>query len=88
MVRKSLTVATCLPFSPYFSPLLNTFWVAPEGRGFSPAEIAARPLFLSRASRSLRPQAAWGAGQGNSEKLLVTAGLKPRPSKTVVRNAG
>ncbi|MGA3168989.1 MAG: hypothetical protein ABSF14_23050, partial [Terriglobia bacterium] len=55
---------------------------------FSPAEIAAPTRCLSRAPRSLRPQAARGAGHGNYEEGLVTAGLKPRPSKPVVRNPG
>ena len=60
----------------------------PEGRGFSPAEIAAPTLCPSRAPRSLRLQAARGAGHGNNQKGPLTAGLKPRPSKIVVRNAG
>ena len=57
-----------------------------EGRGFSPAEIAAPALCSSRAPRSLRLQAARGAGHGNVHEGLVTAGLKPRPSQPVVRN--
>ena len=60
----------------------------PEGRGFSPAEIAAPALYSSRTPRSLRLQAARGAGLGNNQDGLATAGLKPRPSKIVVRNAG
>ena len=36
----------------------------PEGRGFSPAETASTTLCPSRAPRSLRPQAARGAGLG------------------------
>ena len=58
----------------------------PEGRGFSPAEIAAPALCLSRAPRRLRPQAARSASHGNNQKNLLTAGLKPRPSNPVVRN--
>ena len=65
------------------------FWEGlPEGRGFSPAEIAAPALCTSRDPRSLQPQAARVAGHGNNQKGLVTAGLKPRPSKPVVRNPG
>jgi len=59
-----------------------------EGRGFSPAEIAAPVLYSSRTPRSLRLQAARGAGLGNNQDGLAAAGLKPRPSKIVVRNAG
>ena len=60
----------------------------PEGRGFSPAEIAAPTLCSFRAPRSLRLQAARGAKHGNNQEGLVTAGLKPRPSDSVVRNVG
>jgi hypothetical protein len=59
-----------------------------EGRGFSPAEIAAPALYSSRTPRSLRLQAARGAGIGNNHDGLATAELKPRPSKIVARNAG
>jgi hypothetical protein len=59
----------------------------PEGRGFSPAGIVAPALCWSRAPRSLRLQAARGTGHRNNQKGLVTAGLKPRPSRPVVRNA-
>src|ERR1035441_3534113 len=55
-----------------------------EGRGFSPAEIAAITRFLSRAPRSLRPQAARGAGPGGGRRSAppqpaATARLLPRP---------
>ena len=60
----------------------------PEGRGFSPAEIAAPTLGSFRAPGSLRLQAARGAKHGNNQEGLVTAGLKPRPAISVVRNAG
>jgi hypothetical protein len=60
----------------------------PEGRGFSPAEIAAPALCSSRAPRSLQPQAARGARHGNNQEDLVTAGLKPRPSHSLVRSPG
>jgi hypothetical protein len=53
---------------------------------FSPAEIVALATCWFRAPRSLRRQAARGAEQGNYWRCLVTAGLKPRPSKRVVRN--
>jgi len=67
----------------------ETLWGGlPEGRGFSPAEIAVPALCSSRDPRSLQPQAARVAGHGNNQKDLVTAGLKPRPSKPVVRNPG
>ena len=74
--------------SPGFSPRWNGFGGLPEGRGFSPAEIAAPALCWSRAPRTLRPQAARGTGHRNNHEGLVTAGLKPRPSRPVVRNAG
>jgi hypothetical protein len=74
-----------LDFSPRGDAFLGGL---PEGRGFSPAEIAAPALCLSRDPRSLQPQAARVAGHGNNQKGLVTAGLKPRPSKPVVRNPG
>ena len=76
------------PSNPYFSPRSDTFRGLPEGRGFSPAEIAAPTPCLSRAPRSLRPQAARGSEQENNQEGLVTAGLKPRPAISVVRNAG
>ncbi len=60
----------------------------PEGRGFSPAEIAAPTLCSFCAPGSLRSQAARGAKHGNIHEALVTAGLKPRPSNSVVRNPG
>jgi hypothetical protein len=59
-----------------------------EGRGFSPAEIAAPVLYPSRTPRSLQPQAARGAGLGNNQDGIATAGLKPRPSRVVARNPG
>jgi hypothetical protein len=59
-----------------------------EGRGFSPAEIAVPALYLSRTPRSLGLQAARGAGVGNYQYDLATAGLKPRPSGVVGRNPG
>jgi len=68
-----------------FSPRRNDFWRLPEGRGFSPAEIAAPALYSARAPRSLRLQAARGARHGNNQEGLVTAGLKPRPSHSLVR---
>jgi hypothetical protein len=74
--------------SPDFSPDFVAFIGRWEGRGFSPAEIAAPALCSSRAPRSLRLQAARGARHGNNQEGLVTAGLKPRPSKPVVRNPG
>jgi hypothetical protein len=55
---------------------------------FSPAKIAAPALYSSRTPRSLRLRAARGAGHKNNQNRLVTAGLKPRPSKIVVRNPG
>ena len=55
-------------------------WTMLEGRGFSPAEIAAPALYTSRAPRSLRLQAARGAGHRNNREGFVTAALKPRPS--------
>ena len=58
----------------------------PEGRGFSPAEIGSPTLCPSRAPRSLRSQAARGAGLGNIQDCPATAGLKPRPSNRVMRN--
>ena len=61
--------------SPGFSPRWNGFGGLPEGRGFSPAEIAAPALCSSKAPRSLRPQAARGPGHGNSQEGLRTAGL-------------
>ena len=63
-------------------------WTMLEGRGFSPAEITAPALYSSRTPRSLRLQAARGAGLGNNQHGLATAGLKPRPSRVVVRNPG
>ena len=66
----------------------DAFRGLPEGRGFSPAEIAAPTPCLSRAPRSLRPQAARGSEQENNQEGLVTARLKPRPAISVVRNAG
>ena len=66
---------------------MDTLWRLPEGRGFSPAEIAAPALCRSRAPRSLQPQAARGAGRWNNQEGLVTAGLKPRPSRPAVTNA-
>jgi hypothetical protein len=59
-----------------------------EGRGFSPAEIAAPALYSSRTPRRLRLQAARDAGLGYNQDGLATAGLKPRPSRVVVRNLG
>ena len=55
---------------------------------FSSAEIAALARYSPRTPRSLRPQAARGAGLGNNQDGLATAGLKPRPSRVVVRNPG
>jgi hypothetical protein len=72
----------------HFSPRGDAFGGLPEGRGFSPAETAAPALCSSRAPHSLRPQAVGGAGLGNNSDGPVTAGLKPRPSEPVVRNAG
>ena len=74
--------------NPDFSRRLDVLRRLPEGRGFSPAEIAAPAFCWSRAPRSLQPQAARGTGHRNDQEGLVTAGLKPRPSKPVVRNAG
>jgi hypothetical protein len=71
-----------------FLPRWDAFGGLPEGRGFSPAEIAAPAVYSSRAPRSLQPQAARGAEHGNNQEGLATAGLKPRPSKPVVRNPG
>jgi hypothetical protein len=68
------------PCNPDSSPRSDTFRGLPEGRGFSPAEIAAPTPCLSRAPRSLRPQAARGSEQENHPEGLVTAGLKPRPA--------
>jgi hypothetical protein len=45
---------------PDFSPRLDALRGLPEGRGFSPAEIAAPTLCWSRTPRSLRPRAARG----------------------------
>jgi len=59
-----------------------------EGQDFSPAEIAAPALYSPRTPRSLRLQAARGAGLGNNQGGLATAGLKPRPSRVVVRYPG
>ena len=73
---------------PYFSPRSDAFRGLLEGRGFSPAEIAAPTPCLSRAPRSLRLQAARGAENRDMQEGLVTAGLKPRPSISVVRNPG
>jgi hypothetical protein len=56
--------------------MLARSWGLPEGRGFSPAEIAAPALCSFRAPGSLRPQAARGAKHGNNQEGLVTAGLK------------
>ena len=70
---------------PDFSPARAAFIKRSEGRGFSPAEIAAPTLCSFRTPRSLRPQAARGAEHGNFLERLVTAGLKPRPPKRVVR---
>jgi hypothetical protein len=50
-------------------------WTLLEGRGFSPAEIAAPTLNSSRTPRSLRLQAARGAGLGNNQDGFATAGL-------------
>ena len=55
---------------------------------FSPADTAVPTVCSSRALQSLRPQAAQGPGHGNNQKEHVTAGLKPRSSKPVVRNPG
>jgi hypothetical protein len=63
-------------------------WTPPEGRGFSPHEIAAPTLCSSRTPRRLRLQATRGAGQGNNQTGLVRAGLKPRPSNSLVRKPG
>jgi len=54
-------------------------WTLLEGRGFSPAEIVAPALYSPRTPRSLQPHAARGAGPGNNQDGLATAGLKPRP---------
>jgi hypothetical protein len=51
-------------FNPDFSPRLDALRGLPEGRGFSPAEIAAPAFCWSRAPRSLRPGAAATAGHG------------------------
>jgi len=56
-------------------------WTIAEGQGFSPAAIAALILFLPRATRSLRSQAARGAEPGEPHGSVLTAGLKPRPSQ-------
>jgi len=53
--------------SPDFSPRLDAFRGLPEGRGFSPAEIAAPALCWSRAPRSLRLVAAATVGRGTQE---------------------
>jgi hypothetical protein len=74
--------------TPDFSARSDAFRGLPEGRGFSPAEIAAPTPCLSRAPRSLQPQAARGSEQENNQEGLVTAGLKPRPAISMVRNAG
>jgi hypothetical protein len=63
-------------------------WRPPEGRGFSPGKIAAPLVCRPRAARRLRLQAARGTGHGNGKESLVTAGLKPRPSYSAVRNPG
>ena len=72
-------------FSPDFSPRLDA-----AGRaGLQPRRLRAFLIIpVSRAPRSLRLQAARGAGHGNNQKGPLTAGLKPRPSKIVVRNPG
>jgi len=49
-------------------------WRLSEGRGFSPAEIASPPVCWSRASRSLRPQAARGSGLRNILEALRRRG--------------
>src|ERR1039458_9773293 len=55
-----------------------------EGRGFSPAEIAAPTRFLSRARRSLRPQAAPGAGHRKNQEgqVAVVSDRRLLPSMT------
>src|ERR1019366_7984715 len=40
-------------------------------------------MLLSSVPRSLRPQAAWDAGHRENQDGLITAGLKPRPSKII-----
>jgi hypothetical protein len=65
--ERNRVLVTCnlskgLVVSPDFSPRLGAFGGLQEGRGFSPAEIAAPPFCSSRAPRSWRLQAARGAG--------------------------
>jgi hypothetical protein len=74
--------------TPHLTRTSHQVWTMLEGRGFSPAEITAPALYSSRTPRSLRLQAARGAGLGNNQDGLATAGLKPRPSRVVVRNLG
>ena len=59
----------------------------PEGRGFSPAEIAAPTLCWSRPPAV--PQARDCAGHGTNREqrggAAISAGLKPRPSGSPLR---
>jgi hypothetical protein len=73
---------------PHFSRRLDALKGLPEGRGFSPAESAAlRPQLVPCPSQSRRRGTARGTGHRINQEGLVTAGLKPRPSRPLVRNA-
>ena len=65
-----------------FSPRLDALKGLREGRGFSPAEIAAPALCCSRAPRSLRPQAARGTGHWNNQEGLRNGGAEAPPFQT------
>ena len=67
--------------SPGFSPRLDALRGLPEGRGFSPAEIAAPALCWSRAPRSLQLQAARGTGRRNNQEGLGGAEAPPFQSR-------
>jgi hypothetical protein len=62
--------------SEYLAGTSHQVWTMLEGRGFSPAEIAAPALYSSPTPRSLWLQAARGAGLGNNQDGLATAGLE------------
>jgi hypothetical protein len=47
-----------------------------------------RPLLVPCPAQSRKRGTARGAGHKNNQEGLVTAGLKPRPSRPMARNAG
>ena len=74
--------------SPDFSPRFDALRGCRKGGASAPPKSPLPPPCWSCAPRTFRPQAARGTGHRNSHEGLVTAGLKPRPSRPVVRNAG